>query len=74
MYFLLDSLFGVKGYNYFVNNELEGIWGKNGSNKCVFSFYDPAWPVEKSEKRLKKTRPSGVEIQNLDLRDTQQKC
>jgi hypothetical protein len=48
--------------------------GKNGRNKCVFSLNSSAWPVEKREKRLKKTRPSGVQIQTLDLRDTQQKC
>ena len=41
--------------------------GKNGRRKCVFSLHMPAWSVENSEKRLKKTRPSGVEIQTLEI-------
>ena len=52
----------------------KGFEGKSGRNKCVFSLRMPAWLVEITEKRLKKTRPSGVEIQALDLGDIKQKC
>jgi hypothetical protein len=47
---------------------------KGDHKNCVFSFNMPAWSVENSEKLLKKTRPSYVEIQTLDLRDIKQKC